>query len=214
MTLVFESGSKSVPGSEHPYEDRVLVDEARMLYAVADGVTLSSQGSGGAAAEVALKFLSEDFAGDMVEAVRLVHKRVVELRKKERMIGETTLTCASVSDDRCDVANVGDSPAYLVREGNIRSLIREDKSEFGYITQVIGYPERIEVHHVMVSLRAGDCLIVASDGVAHVLNPSVVTPLIKRGLGARQLAEGLVEEAGRRPAGYDDDKSVIVVKVR
>jgi hypothetical protein len=56
MTPV-EVSSKSVPGTSHDYEDRILVNEARRLYAVADGVTSSSQGSGGVAAELALALL-------------------------------------------------------------------------------------------------------------------------------------------------------------
>ena len=54
--------SRSVRGSMHPYEDRVLVDEERGLFAVADGVTGSSQGSGAVAAELALELLREGFA--------------------------------------------------------------------------------------------------------------------------------------------------------
>ncbi len=213
MTFKIESGSKSIPGSAHPYEDRILVDEKKMLYAVADGVTLSSQGSGGVSAEIALGLLAGNFEGHLENAVKRVHEKVVEMRKRDGRIGESTLTCAFVKDGWGEVANIGDSPAYMVRDNELHSLIQEDKSELGYITQVIGYPERIEVHQVRKHLKEGDCLILASDGLAHVLKPSIVLPLVNRSLSAKKLVETLIEDAKARPVGYDDDKSLIILRV-
>ncbi len=63
--MVLDTHFKSVPGSTHVYEDRILVEEERKIYAAADGVTISSQGSGGVAAELALRLLKEVFSGDL-----------------------------------------------------------------------------------------------------------------------------------------------------
>jgi serine/threonine protein phosphatase PrpC len=214
MTRV-EVSSKSVPGTSHAYEDRVLVDEDRGLYAVADGVTNSSQGCGGLAAEVALALLQELFAGDLAEAVAQVHKRVFELKKSERAMGETTLTAAHVGEDVAEVVNVGDSPAYLLRDGELHVLTNPDSSELGYITQVIGYPESITVHNAVVQLRGDDHLLLASDGVAHVLNHEVLLPIMAAAVaaGSNDVAEAIVEGAKGTSVGYDDDKSVIVIRV-
>ena len=62
---MLEVVSRSEPGRGRVYEDRVLVDEGRGLFAVADGVTRSSQGTGAAAADLAVKLLSENFTGDL-----------------------------------------------------------------------------------------------------------------------------------------------------
>src|SRR5206468_9566169 len=105
--------------------------------AVADGVTHSSQGSGAVAAELALSLLRKYFSGDLVGAISKVHQIAVRRRKEDSAIGETTLTAVAVDEGRLQVGNVGDSPAYLVRAKNMRSLIKEDKSPHGYITQVI-----------------------------------------------------------------------------
>lgn len=209
---VLDVSARSVPGSVHPYEDRILVDEKQGLFAVADGVTGSSQGSGAVAAELALKLLQEDFAGEVVEAIREVHQTVIEGRVNDRTIGETTLTVASVKGDLLQVGNVGDSPAYLIRSGIMRSLTTEDISPRGYITQVVGYPETVRVHMEEAQLQKRDLVIMASDGVGHVLRPSFIIPLANES-SANRIAERIVEEARLMVTEYDDDKSVIVLRV-
>jgi serine/threonine protein phosphatase PrpC len=107
---------------------------------------------------------------------------------------------------------VGDSPAYLIRGATIQSLIQEDRNAFGWITQVIGYPETVNVHSMRLRLEDRDTVIVASDGVGHVLHAPLVRQLIdKPEVG--QVADAIIEEARARVVGYDDDKSVIVLRV-
>ncbi len=196
----------------HPYEDRILVDEKQGLFAVADGVTGSSQGSGAVAAELVLELLREDFEGDVVEAVREVHQTVYEKRMSDRSIGETTLTAATVKGDLLQVGNLGDSPAYLIQGRKMRSLITDDIAPLGRITQVVGYPETVHVHMEEARLQKRDLVIIASDGVGHVLQPSFITPLTSES-SADRIAERIVEEARLKAADYDDDKSVIVLRV-
>ena len=212
MSLAFTVSSKSVPGSTHVHEDRILVDRESDLYAVADGVTLSSQGSGGAAAELALSLLKEQFTGDLTEAVEAVHDRLFELKRSDRTIGETTLTCAHLAEGRAEIVNVGDSPAYLVRGEEMKVMTHPDRNELGYITQVIGYPENIKANRNSESLEAGDFLILASDGIAHVLNHLTLLPILETTRTIGDVAEAIIEKAKVTWAGYDDDKSVIVIK--
>ncbi len=214
MTISLDVFSESVPGSVHGYEDRVLVDRSKNLFAVADGVTLSSRGSGAVAAELAVRLLRESFSGDLVDALKKVQEEVVRARTHDLQIGETTLTAASIEADISSIANVGDSPAYLVRRGRMQRLDHPDKSIFGYITQVIGYPEKIEVHATERKLRELDCLLLASDGMTHVMNQAIIVSHLRRGPAARDLVYSLMEEARTRQAAYDDDKSLVVILVR
>ncbi|TLY13683.1 MAG: hypothetical protein E6K84_03770 [Thaumarchaeota archaeon] len=183
---LLEVAARSIPGSAHPYEDRILADDKVGLFAVADGVTHSSQGSGAVAAELALSLLREYFSGD--------------------------LTAVAVDEGRLLVGNVGDSPAYLVRAKNMRGLIQEDKSPHGYITQVIGYPETIHVHSTSLQLKDQDMVIVASDGIEHVLRVSFVHQLLSMP-EVSEVVDSIIQEAKARVTGYDDDKSVIVLRV-
>jgi len=209
---LLDVSARSVPGSVHPYEDRILVDEKQGLFAVADGVTGSSRGSGAVAAEMALELLGKVFAGDVVGSIQKVHQTVIEERVNDRTIGETTLTVCSVRGDLLRVGNAGDSPAYLVRGGEMRSLVTADISPGGYITQVVGYPETIHVHADEVRLEKRDLVIIASDGVGHVLQPSFIVPLANESNSGR-IAEKIIEGARLKLTGYDDDKSVIVLRV-
>jgi protein phosphatase len=212
--LSLETAAKSVPGSTHPYEDRILVDERKRLFAVADGVTISSQGSGGIAAEVAIELLQKAPIEDLVEAITRIHETVLNRKRMgDGTIGETTLTAAVIEGTTLELANVGDSPAYLVRNRSMKRLTHSDKSESGYITQVIGFPETIDVHLTKTQLRVGDFVIIISDGVLHVMNSPPFFGLVTREPSANELASKMIAEAQLRVGSYDDDKSVIVVKV-
>ena len=203
---------RSVAGSEHPYEDRVLVDKERGLFAVADGVTRSSRGSGAVAAELALGLLREYYSGDIPSAIERVHRSARERREKDKTIGETTLTAVGVSDAEFQSGNVGDSPAYLVRRGEVVGLVQEDRGPWGNITQVIGAPERVNVHSRHLRLKDRDVVLVASDGVTHVLHPSLIDQFVLKG-SVEEIADAIIEEAKSARTGYDDDKSVIVVRL-
>ncbi|MGD1054511.1 MAG: protein phosphatase 2C domain-containing protein [Nitrososphaerales archaeon] len=209
---LLQVASRSVPGSVHPYEDRVLVDEKTGLFAVADGVTCSSQGSGGVAAELSLDLLRENFSGDLVSAINKVHQTVLMKRNNDKTIGETTLTAVAIHEESLQAANVGDSPAYLVKGKEMRSLIQEDRNPYGYITQVIGHPETLLVHSVHIQLEEGDLVVVASDGVGHVLHPSLVDSLAGRP-DVNEIADAIIDEARVNASPYDDDKSIIVLRI-
>lgn len=209
--MMREVGAKSEAGSVHPYEDRILVDGDAGLFCIADGVTISSHGSGAVAAELALKLLRQTFTGDLLSAVKKVNELSLERRKDDRSIGETTLTACFVSDDTLEVANVGDSPAYLVRGGHARSLIVEDRGPGGGITQVIGYRLKVKVHSSRLELEQGDMVVLASDGVGHVLTGPFLAELAEN-TGAKEASDLIISKARSVPAGYDDDKSAIVIK--
>jgi serine/threonine protein phosphatase PrpC len=213
MPLEVETHFKSVPGSVHDYEDRVLADDERRIYAVADGVTISSQGSGAVAAELGLRLLKEVFSYDLSVAVTEVHNRLLSMKETDRTVGETTLTVAHLVGNGVEIVNVGDSPGYLLRDNDLLVLTHADRSELGYITQVLGYPEKIRVHSRTVGLKANDYLILASDGAAHVINHATLLPIVRAAPSSRELAEAIIERAEGTWVGYDDDKSVIVIRV-
>jgi protein phosphatase len=212
--LSLDTAAKSVPGSTHPYEDRILVNERKRLFAVADGVTISSQGSGGVAAEFAIELLQENQTEDLVEAITRIHEMVLKRKRMgDETIGETTLTAAVIEGATLELANVGDSPAYLIRNRSMKRLSHLDKSESGYITQVIGFPETITVHLTKTQLRVGDLVLLISDGVLHVMNSPPFFGLLSREPNANELASKIIAEAQLRVGSYDDDKSVIVLRV-
>lgn len=211
--MKLEVGYKSVPGSSHPYEDRILIDKERCLFAVADGVTISSQGSGGVAAEIAISEFSRLFAGDILKTLHQVNSRIVKLKLENKSIGETTFTVAYFSNYQAHVANVGDSPAFIVRQDKLEQLTRSDRSPLGGLLQVIGLREEIHPYISRVSIEKNDVFLLASDGISHILDEETVVPLVKNLSKTSQIADKLVSLADHFPSGYDDDKSVIVIKI-
>jgi len=85
----------------------------------------------------------------------------------------------------------------------------------GRISQTVGASKGISVHSAFVEMRDGDLFILGSHGVAHVLAENVVIPMAR---SARLVPAHVVAEVMRRAEGAeghsDDDKTVIVVRVR
>ena len=137
MSMKVASHGISVKGTVHPKEDEILVSDEKLLYAVADGVTLSSHGSGGVASQLAIYYLNKLFNYDMKATVERLNGELCHLRLRNRSIGETTLTAAHIRDYVVEIAHVGDSSAFITTGYAIRKITKDDSFTFG-LTQVIG----------------------------------------------------------------------------
>ncbi|MDZ7800872.1 MAG: protein phosphatase 2C domain-containing protein [Trueperaceae bacterium] len=120
----------------------------------------------------------------------------------------TTLTAVLIDDDIGLIAHVGDSRAYLWRDGALhpltedhswvaervrQGLLSEEEARQhrwrNVITNALGATDRFRLDLAHVALQAGDRLLVASDGV---------TALIPEGELAEMLAEGAPDEVVAR----------------
>ena len=139
----------------------------------------------------------------------------------------TTCTAAIVLPDRLFVAQVGDSRAYLLRDGHLQLLTRdqtmaeelvdsgvlrpEEVSTFAYshvLLQAVGTRSTIEPVTSEARLRRGDRVLLCSDG----LHGPVPAPDIARILGSTAdingVAHGLIQAA--LAAGGPDNVTVVV----
>ncbi|MHB1830262.1 MAG: PP2C family protein-serine/threonine phosphatase [Candidatus Micrarchaeaceae archaeon] len=208
--LKLDIGFKSVPGTDHAYEDKIFVDGSRGLFAVADGVTLSSKGSGGVSARMSIYMLADFFKGDLKEAISMVNRTMSKLGAFDSGVGETTITAAFIKDGILHAANVGDSPAYLLRRESMTAAYVPDKYMSGGLSQYIPFGAGMVVHTHHMELQPGDIVVIASDGVFNILNPRDI--LSVAGLRMEDAAERLVGLSQSRRQSYDDDKSIILVK--
>jgi serine/threonine protein phosphatase PrpC len=142
----------------------------------------------------------------------------------------TTLTAVALADDGGYVlANVGDSRMYLLRDGELSQLSRDDSLvqlliDQGRLTdaEARGHPQRSVVTEALdgapraraatatFEARAGDRLLLCSDGLSDVLDDDAIA----RGLrepSRERCAERLVAEA--LAAGARDNVSVVVADV-
>lgn len=116
------------------------------LLAVADGV--GGAPAGNRASEIAASALSEQALDPEVgpalilrEAFEIANRRIIEeaMAKPHRYGMATTLVAALISDANLWVANVGDSRAYLLRDGCLRQLTVDhsmvaDRVKAGFLT--------------------------------------------------------------------------------
>lgn len=212
MFMKVTSYGKSVAGSVHEKEDEILVDDKLKLYAVADGVTLSSQGKGDVAAKKCIEYLKKFISKDLKKTFEVLNKTIVNEKLNDITIGETTLTALKISDKNIQVANVGDSPVFLFRNNKLKQLTELD-SIGSMLTQAIGFSD-IKVHFSKVSLKENDYFILASDGITNNINENKTIKIIKEFKEPKKIVEKIVHEVENKEKAYDDDKSIIVIFIK
>ena len=143
----------------------------------------------------------------------------------------STMTMAVVEDERVTIAHVGDSRAYLWRDARLNQLT-EDHSvpgallKQGRITreQVTQHPHRhilyrclglkpgVEVDlYPSMSLRAGDLLLLCSDGLWDMLHPDErISDVLRQRATPAALCSALVNAANE--AGGEDNITVVIAQ--
>lgn len=212
-------------------EDAYLADEARRLYAVADG--MGGHRAGEVASATAIESLREAFGAGRVldEAVGEANAAVfakASANLEMRGMG-TTLTAVALLDDHIALlGHVGDSRAYLMRDGGVtqitedhslvEQLVREGRlspeeaahhPQRAIITRALGIDPEIEVDTYRVDLRPGDRLVLCSDGLTNMVADDAIAGVLRRQPDPQRAAETLVDMANK--AGGDDNITVVVV---
>jgi serine/threonine protein phosphatase PrpC len=159
-------------------------------------------------------------------ATYMVHS-IAELDASKSGMG-TTMSALFVYDGFAVTGQVGDSRIYLVRDGEahqltedhtyvnwqLRSgLITKEEAERSpkknVITRSVGNHEYVEVDVRVVPLRAGDRLLVCSDGLHGYLRDGDLEPIVA--LGIDDAAPRLIALANER--GGKDNITAVLVEV-
>jgi serine/threonine protein phosphatase PrpC len=141
----------------------------------------------------------------------------------------TTLTAAFFHGHEVSICHVGDSRAYLYRNGRVRQLTEDHSwiqeqiraglidpedamvSRFrNIITRSVGFEPTVEPDLMTLPIESGDCLLLCSDGLSNYMTESEIGGV----LGSRSPEEAglaLVEVANER--GGDDNITCVLVKV-
>jgi protein phosphatase len=228
--FLLQVGSASLRGQDHPLNEDALyfvtgdgaqsaaqVEQHGYLLAVADG-------GGGPLAALALQVLTSAYYGQMGRNVaenvrRAIHESNVRAPSQNQHQAAqpakagATLTAVVVKDQLLYVANVGDSRAYLLREGTIWPLTRDHSDEEGGPARQLGISPYLEPDiYLPLALDAGDRLLLCTDGLTDaVTSVERLAQLLGRHTPETAVAE-LVSAA--REAGNGDDVSVIVAELR
>jgi serine/threonine protein phosphatase PrpC len=206
------------------------------LLAVADG--MGGHAAGDVASKVvisALEHLDDDApSGDMLQALRQgvfegsEHLREV-IRESPQLEGMgTTLTAILFAGSRLALCHVGDSRAYLVRDGQFSQITHDDTFvqtliDDGRITaeEANSHPQRslllralngqeVEPDLSMREARDGDRYLLCSDGLSGVVSEETLAEALKDP-DPQSTADRLIELALR--SGGPDNITVIVADV-
>ncbi len=234
-------------------EDQFLVREDLALYVVADG--MGGHAAGEVASDLAVKEVGrviestrafdddtwpEEWdahrsvnANRLVNAILAAHRRVtgaVEADNGLRGMGATIVAALMDAErEKLTVAHVGDSRAYLLRDGSmqlitsdhswvheqvIAGLLSEEAARNhplkNVVTRALGGAQDPVVDATDQEVKAGDLLLLCSDGLNTMLADDEIAGILKRGGDLTRLAYQLVAEANRR--GGVDNITVILVR--
>ena len=140
----------------------------------------------------------------------------------------TTLTAALLRDMHVDVAQVGDSRAYIVRRETLTQLTTDqtvanymlamhqelpaDSRVGEMLVQAVGAQSNVDVVLTGSELENGDVLLLCSDGLYKVVSSSEILEIIQRPVSLKTKAERLVARANEN--GGPDNVTVILAEVR
>ncbi len=210
-------------------EDSVLVDPP--LYVVADG--MGGHRGGQVASQVALETmetLAGEGRGSLAEHVRKANRAVWDRSEEDEKLSGmgTTLTAARIEGTSALIAHVGDSRAYMLRDGVLRQLttdhtlvarmvksgeITEAEADVhphkNVLTRALGTDEEVEVDEDSISLEDGDRLLLCSDGLTGMVTEDQIQAILENSDQPQQAADRLVKAANR--AGGIDNISVVVI---
>lgn len=215
-----------------------------ILLAVADG--MGGALAGEVASQLAVATVSEELARDvgegkardddpagctaaLVSAVERANTRIRaegESNAQQRGMG-TTLTAMWVHGDQAEIAQVGDSRAYLFRGGHLTQLtkdqslvgkliedgiITEDEAERiagrNIILQALGSEEALEVVTSTEQIQADDTYLLCTDGLSGVVNNTDLEGQLRMGGSPEDIVARLIALAEER--GGPDNITVLI----
>ncbi len=240
------SGLSDIGRVRETNEDQFLVAEDLGLYAVADG--MGGHAAGEIASELAIQSLAgalrsasrEGPAADAADARRRLEAAVAAANQKicasiaghdDRRGMGTTIVVLLTLRDLVIVGHVGDSRAYLLRDGQLRLLTSDhswvnEQVRLGLISQQEAYrhPMRNVVTRALGSrgevtpelaeerLRSGDAFLLCSDGLNVMLTDDLIRDaLLSHRNDPEAACRALVDAANER--GGEDNTTVVVLSV-
>jgi serine/threonine protein phosphatase PrpC len=242
--LQLDAGQFSHPGRRRPNNEDWLgtfqpEDPERLaakgsLFLVADG--MGGHESGELASRRAVDLVIRAYMDDPGSDVPTSLRKAIEMANAALYAGAadrqgarhwgTTLVAAVVRHDELWIANVGDSRAYLIRDGKLRQLSQDhswasaageapSKDWIGrhLITRALGSKPEVQVDvFPPVQLQARDSILLCSDGLTTPLSDEEICDVaVHTPHSSQQGAEALVQAANDR--GGPDNISVILVRV-
>jgi PPM family protein phosphatase len=205
------------------------------MYAVADGM------GGAQAGEVASRIAAEAFdertddgtpEQQLARVATEANRRIFDLAQEDssRSGMGTTLTGLLVDGDEVAIVHVGDSRAYVFRDGELRQLTRdhslveelrrqgrltpeeaEEHPQRSIITRALGPERNVELDVHTHRARSGDVYLVCSDGLTSMVREDRLREILTESSSLQSAVDGLVAEANEM--GGRDNITVVAFRV-
>jgi len=220
-------------------EDNYIVVPDRGIFVVADG--MGGHAAGEVASEMAVRYVArelgslrglgdEQVADRMRTAIRGANGAIFQrtLTEPDKRGMGTTVTALVLYDARFLIGQVGDSRAYLLRDGKLVQLTKDHS----YVQEPVdaGYrtPDQARTHpdsnvitrcvsangDVIPDVYAGalkpmDLFLLASDGLTGMVEDPDLVQVLKSGRTPQEQVDALISEANRH-GGLDNITAVVV----
>jgi PPM family protein phosphatase len=217
--------------------DPVMMVKKGALFIVADG--MGGHAAGEVASEIAVNTVcnmyyqdpAEDVPSALVHAVTsanaIIYQRSSENQSQQGM--GTTCVAAVLQGMTAYIANVGDSRAYLIRQGQIRQVSQDHSwvaeqvlaglmtpeqasmhAMRNMITRSLGFYPTIAVDIFTEQVTAEDILLLCSDGLSGMVSDNEILQIVQQ-FGAQDGVYRLIERANEH--GGVDNITVLIAQV-
>jgi protein phosphatase len=250
MVEIESAGITHVGMKREGNEDALFLNESQNLYVVADGMGGHQAGEVASALVVDtirdfMKRFQEDSnaeepadpddslsteANRLLASIHVANRAVHDLAQSNASYHGMGSTVSGVyfTDDTLVVANVGDSPIYLIHDGHIElvsvthNVITEQMAidpdaarKLGpryrhMLTRAMGIGKTVVPDVSELPYFKGDMLVISSDGLSDKVAPAEIRDIVTKE-GPAKAGETLVDLANER--GGDDNITIIILKV-
>jgi PPM family protein phosphatase len=236
MLKVAEEAHKTDTGRQrHANEDSYFARAP--LFAVADGM------GGAQAGEVASRIAAGAFErgrvnddapaeGQLEQIAQRANREIHRLAQEDssRAGMGTTLTAAILRDDEVALSHVGDSRAYVLRDGQLKRLTKdhslveelrrqgrlteeqaEEHPQRSIITRALGPEPSVNVDTMTFPARDGDVFLLCSDGLTTMVPDDEIREILANARSLRSAVSRLIDAANRR--GGRDNITAVAFRV-
>jgi PPM family protein phosphatase len=206
------------------------------VFAVADGM------GGAQAGEVASSIAARAFEREIDESesaerqlkqiAQDANTEIHELAEKDssRAGMGTTLTTAIVRGEEVAIAHVGDSRAYVFRDGELKQLTSdhslveelrrqgrltdeeaEEHPQRSIITRALGPEDKVKVDTLTYPARAGDVFLLCSDGLTTMVSEEVIRQILSESKTLKAAVSKLIDTANSE--GGRDNITVVLFRL-